>query len=52
MGIRIKICGVTTAAQADALAYVANQGMVTPHVWLSRADRPRQPVRARRLRTG
>ena len=30
---------------ADALAYVANQGMVTPHVWLSRVDRPQHPDR-------
>lgn len=29
----------------DALAYVANQGMVTPHVWLSRVDRPDHPDR-------
>lgn len=29
----------------DALAYVANQGMVTPHVWLSRVDRPHHPDR-------
>jgi bifunctional non-homologous end joining protein LigD len=28
-----------------ALVYVANQGMVTPHVWLSRADRPHHPDR-------
>lgn len=30
---------------ADALVYLANQGMVTPHVWLSRADRPDHPDR-------
>lgn len=29
----------------DALVYVANQGMVTPHVWLSRADQPDRPDR-------
>jgi bifunctional non-homologous end joining protein LigD len=29
----------------DALAYVANQGMVTPHVWLTRIDRPDHPDR-------
>ena len=29
----------------DALVYLANQGMVTPHVWLSRADRPDHPDR-------
>ena len=30
---------------ADALVYLANQGMVTPHVWLSRADAPDRPDR-------
>ena len=30
---------------ADALVDMANQGMVTPHVWLSRADRPDKPDR-------
>lgn len=30
---------------ADALVYLANQGLVTPHVWLSRADRPDHPDR-------
>lgn len=30
---------------ADALAYLANQGMVTPHVWLSRIDDPDHPDR-------
>jgi bifunctional non-homologous end joining protein LigD len=29
----------------DALVYLANQGMVTPHVSLSRADRPDHPDR-------
>ena len=29
----------------DALVYLANQGMVTPHVWLSRADEPDRPDR-------
>jgi len=29
----------------DALVYLANQGMVTPHVWLSRADQPDHPDR-------
>lgn len=29
----------------DALVYLANQGLVTPHVWLSRADRPDHPDR-------
>jgi bifunctional non-homologous end joining protein LigD len=29
----------------DGLAYVANQGMVTPHVWLSRVDAPLHPDR-------
>lgn len=28
-----------------ALVYLANQGMVTPHVWLSRAERPDHPDR-------
>jgi bifunctional non-homologous end joining protein LigD len=28
-----------------ALVYIANQGMITPHVWLSRADRPHHPDR-------
>jgi bifunctional non-homologous end joining protein LigD len=30
---------------ADALAYLANQNCITPHVWLSRSDRIRQPDR-------
>src|SRR4051812_6063374 len=30
---------------ADALVYIANQGLVTPHVWLSRADDPDHPDR-------
>ena len=30
---------------ADALVYIANQGMLTPHVWLSRVDRPDHPDR-------
>ncbi len=29
----------------DSLAYLANQNTITPHVWLSRADRPRRPDR-------
>jgi bifunctional non-homologous end joining protein LigD len=29
----------------DALVYLANQGLVTPHVWLSRADQPDRPDR-------
>lgn len=32
-------------ASADALVYLANQGMVTAHVWLARADRPLHPDR-------
>ena len=28
-----------------ALVYIANQGMITPHVWLTRADRPHHPDR-------
>lgn len=39
-GLRMPMVG-----SADALAYLANQGMVTPHVWLSRADRPDHPDR-------
>src|SRR4029079_4684668 len=27
------------------LVYMANQNVITPHVWVSRADRPRQPDR-------
>jgi bifunctional non-homologous end joining protein LigD len=34
-----------TVDSDDALVYLANQGMVTPHVWLSRADRPDHPDR-------
>lgn len=34
-----------TVDSAAALVYLANQGMVTPHVWLSRADRPDRPDR-------
>lgn len=30
---------------ADALVYIANQGMVTPHVWLARVDDPEHPDR-------
>lgn len=30
---------------AATLAYLANQACITPHVWLSRADRPRHPDR-------
>jgi bifunctional non-homologous end joining protein LigD len=30
---------------APTLAYLASQGCVTPHVWLSRIDRPRHPDR-------
>lgn len=30
---------------AASLVYLANQAVVTPHVWLSRADRPRRPDR-------
>ena len=30
---------------ADALVYIANQGMVTPHVWLARADDADHPDR-------
>lgn len=34
-----------TVESEAALVYLANQGMVTPHVWLSRADRPLHPDR-------
>jgi bifunctional non-homologous end joining protein LigD len=30
---------------ADTLVYLVGQNMITPHVWLSRADRLRQPDR-------
>lgn len=30
---------------ADSLLYLANHGTITPHVWLSRADKPRRPDR-------
>lgn len=30
---------------ADSLVYLANHGTITPHVWLSRADKPRRPDR-------
>jgi bifunctional non-homologous end joining protein LigD len=30
---------------AATLVYVANQACITPHLWLSRVDRPRQPDR-------
>jgi bifunctional non-homologous end joining protein LigD len=33
------------ADSAATLVYLATQNVVTPHVWLSRADRPRQPDR-------
>jgi bifunctional non-homologous end joining protein LigD len=29
----------------DSLVYLANHGTITPHVWLSRADKPRRPDR-------
>ncbi len=31
------------AENAATLAYLANQACITPHVWLSRADRPEHP---------
>lgn len=34
-----------TVESPEALVYLANQGMVTPHVWLSRVDRPNHPDR-------
>ncbi len=33
------------AANAATLVYLAAQNVVTPHVWLSRIDRPREPDR-------
>ena len=33
------------AASADTLVYLAGQNVITPHVWLSRADRIHQPDR-------
>ena len=30
---------------ADSLVYLVGQNTITPHVWLSRADRPSQPDR-------
>jgi bifunctional non-homologous end joining protein LigD len=33
------------AANAATLVYLAGQNAITPHVWLSRVDRPRQPDR-------
>ncbi len=32
-------------SDAATLVYLAGQNVVTPHVWLSRADRPREPDR-------
>ena len=32
-------------SEAATLVYLANQGCITPHVWLSRADRPERPDR-------
>lgn len=34
-----------TAGEAATLVYLAGQNVITPHVWLSRADRPREPDR-------
>ncbi|MGI8713448.1 MAG: non-homologous end-joining DNA ligase [Solirubrobacteraceae bacterium] len=33
------------ARDAATLVYLAGQNVITPHVWLSRADRPREPDR-------
>ncbi len=33
------------AESVDDVVWLANHGMVTPHVWLSRADRPHNPDR-------
>ena len=32
------------ACDADTLVYLVGQNTITPHVWLSRADRPWQPT--------
>jgi bifunctional non-homologous end joining protein LigD len=36
---------MTVVDTPEALVYVANQGMITPHVWLSTVDRPGHPDR-------
>ena len=36
---------MTVVDDVAALAYVVNQGMLTPHVWLSTADQPEHPDR-------
>ena len=33
------------AGNAATLVYLASQNVITPHIWLSRADRPREPDR-------
>jgi bifunctional non-homologous end joining protein LigD len=33
------------AQDAATLVYLAGQNVITPHIWLSRADRPREPDR-------
>jgi bifunctional non-homologous end joining protein LigD len=33
------------ARDAATLVYLAGQNVITPHIWLSRADRPREPDR-------
>ena len=33
------------ASEAATLVYLAGQNVITPHIWLSRADEPRQPDR-------
>ena len=40
-GSLVQVVGADTAT----LVYLAGQNMVTPHAWLSRADRPREPDR-------
>jgi bifunctional non-homologous end joining protein LigD len=35
----------SVVSSADTLVYLVGQNMITPHVWLSRADRLRQPDR-------
>ncbi len=46
--VRLKEGGDQTQAMASntaTLVYLANQGMVTPHLWLSRSDDPASPDR-------
>ena len=38
-------CHARVINDADTLVYLVGQNTITPHVWLSRADRVRQPDR-------